>query len=397
MSKKKSLKKRIAALLKKKRSNKSNKILMVFDDQVEIHIFNEIVQDWGFSSRDLVEELSSLDSDTPLLVRINSPGGEAFEGLAIYNILRQWKGEVTSVVEGIAASAAVLPFLAADKRIMNENSLLMIHNPASGAFGTADDIEETIEVLRKLETEINSIYQSRSNATESDLKEWLVGDTYFDSAEAVAAGFATEVQKLPEVRSKIDVEKLVLKLRQKDKNMGFEAWLKAYCEPLGIDSEDLTTDQRTTLKSKYDIEMKKGGKKKGDPKPPPIPKDTDDDEAIKLRRVKLAAENERVASIEEVSLRYKGIKFNEEYLKEIGLNVKTVRGIESHAVREGWTSDKFELELRRAERKDVGTFAIHNAPDRREINVPAMSASLVRSAGVPSCSGLSETGNYATD
>ena len=99
---------------------------------VEISILDEIGM-WGVSAKEFIAELKQYAGQA-ITLTINSPGGSVFDALAIYNALRNSGGEVTTKVMGVAASAASLIFMAGDKRVMPENTFLMIHNPMTVSY-----------------------------------------------------------------------------------------------------------------------------------------------------------------------------------------------------------------------------------------------------------------------
>lgn len=127
-----------------------------------------------------------------LTVRINSPGGDAFAGLSIYNALVEHDGDVTIKIDGIAASAASFIAMAGDNIIMLPGALMMIHNSSTFAYGNADDISQTIEMLKKTDSSMVSIYAARTGLDQSKIEELMAAETWMTGEEAVELGFATE-------------------------------------------------------------------------------------------------------------------------------------------------------------------------------------------------------------
>lgn len=125
-------------------------------------------------------------------VRINSPGGDVFAGVAIYNMLNEHEGEVTVKVDGIAASIASLIAMAGDKIIMLPGSMMMVHNPWTFAAGNADDLEQVVESLKKCGESMVPIYVARTGQTEEKIKELLKAETWMTAQDAVDLGFASE-------------------------------------------------------------------------------------------------------------------------------------------------------------------------------------------------------------
>lgn len=132
-----------------------------------------------------------------LTVRINSPGGDVFAGVSMYNMLNEHEGEVTVKVDGMAGSIASLIAMAGDKIIMLPGSQMMVHQPWTVAVGNVDDLQATAEMLRKTCESIVPIYAARTGLSEERIVELLKGDgksdgTYMTGAEAVELGFADE-------------------------------------------------------------------------------------------------------------------------------------------------------------------------------------------------------------
>ena len=133
-----------------------------------------------------------------LTVVINSPGGDVFAGLAIYNALVNHNGNVTVRVDGLAASIASVIAMAGDKIIMSPGSMIMIHRPSVYAAGTVDDMEKAKDVLMKIEEGITPIYAKRTGLDEDKIAELLEAETWMLADKAVELGFADEVSEAPE-------------------------------------------------------------------------------------------------------------------------------------------------------------------------------------------------------
>lgn len=142
------------------------------------------------------EELKQHAGD--LTVVINSPGGDVFAGLAIYNALVNHNGNVTVRVDGLAASIASVIAMAGDKIIMSPGSMIMIHRPSVYAAGTVDDMEKAKDVLLKIEEGITPIYAKRTGLSDEKIAELLEAETWMLADKAVELGFADEVSEAPE-------------------------------------------------------------------------------------------------------------------------------------------------------------------------------------------------------
>lgn len=160
-------------------------------DVAEIRIYDEISW-WGMTAEDFAQELDEVTADE-ILVMINSPGGDVFDGIAIYNALRAHKAKVTTRVDGLAASIASVIAQAGDQRVMLSGSQMMIHDAWGLCIGNAQDMTEMAEVLDKLTGNIAGIYATRGNHDREHYRELMRGDTWFDDEEAVEQGLADEV------------------------------------------------------------------------------------------------------------------------------------------------------------------------------------------------------------
>ncbi len=161
----------------------------------ELHLtgpvgFVDFFGDDGFTVRGVTTALSELEGD--ITVRINSGGGFAFDGIAIHSLLRQHDGKVTTVVQGIAASAASVIFMAGDERIMAEGAILMIHDASGLTMGTEADHLQTAKMLGKLSNSLAGIYAGRTKRGNDVERAAMRDETWLDGADAVEAGFATE-------------------------------------------------------------------------------------------------------------------------------------------------------------------------------------------------------------
>jgi ATP-dependent Clp endopeptidase proteolytic subunit ClpP len=163
----------------------------VSDGLTELFIYDEIGY-WGVTADDLVNELKNQTAET-LTVRINSPGGNVFDGIAILNALRQYPGKVITQVDGLAASAASFIFQAGTERVVMNNSEVMIHNASGLTIGDAKDMREMADMLDRATANIASIYAERSGTSVDQWIEAMGAETWYSADEAVAAGLADSV------------------------------------------------------------------------------------------------------------------------------------------------------------------------------------------------------------
>jgi hypothetical protein len=117
------------------------------------------------------------------------------EGLAIYNALKRHKAKVTTYCDGFACSIASVIFMAGDERIMNESSLLMIHNAWSYAVGNSEELRKQADDLEKITQASVEAYKSHSSLSEKEIKKLMDEETWILPTEALEYGFATTIDK----------------------------------------------------------------------------------------------------------------------------------------------------------------------------------------------------------
>lgn len=156
----------------------------------DIYLYDEIGF-WGITAQDFVDRLNEVDSKK-INLHINSPGGEIFDGLAIFNAIKQHPAEVTVYVDALAASAASFIAQAGDKVIMARNATMMIHDGIGLAYGNEQDMLDTAALLSKLSDNIADIYAFRAGGTVEDWRALMREEVWYSSSEAVEAGLADE-------------------------------------------------------------------------------------------------------------------------------------------------------------------------------------------------------------
>lgn len=159
----------------------------------EILIYDEIDSWFGVSAEQLAREISALDSNRALTVRINSPGGNIYDGVAILNSLRSHPGKVTVVVDGIAASAASVIAMGGDEIVMARNSEMMIHNGRAIATGGAEDMRKMADRLDQVNANMATIYADKAGGTADEWRAIMAAETWYSAEEAVTAGLADRV------------------------------------------------------------------------------------------------------------------------------------------------------------------------------------------------------------
>src|SRR4051812_42087134 len=144
------------------------RIANAVEDTTEILLYDVIDPWWGVSADQFVRDLQQVTTPN-ITLRINSPGGDVFDGWAIYQALRTHKATVTTQIDALAASSASVVAMAGDRIVMAKPSDLMIHDPWSGMIGDAADFRAEAEILDKLANQIAGVYADRAGGT---VAEW---------------------------------------------------------------------------------------------------------------------------------------------------------------------------------------------------------------------------------
>ncbi len=171
------------------------------DGDNSISIFDVIGADYwgdGVTASRIAGALRSLNG-ADVTVNINSPGGDMFEGLAIYNLLREYKGRVTVKVLGLAASAASIIAMAGDDVQIGRGAFLMIHNCWLLAMGNRHDFAELAKSLEPFDTAMADIYASRSGLDMDAVLKLMDAESYIGGSEAVEKGFADSLLSADEI------------------------------------------------------------------------------------------------------------------------------------------------------------------------------------------------------
>jgi ATP-dependent Clp endopeptidase proteolytic subunit ClpP len=163
------------------------------ENEALVDIF-DVIGYWGITAQDFIADLKRLgDSISQIHVRINSEGGEVFDGIAIYNALKRHPANVTVEVYGIAASIASIIAMAGDKVIMPANTFMFIHDPLAIVIGDATDMRDMADSLEKIAAALQSTYMVKTGKSEKEVQKWMNDDTWFSAQEALDAGLADEV------------------------------------------------------------------------------------------------------------------------------------------------------------------------------------------------------------
>ena len=145
------------------------------------------------NAKDVRETLDAVSED--IVIKLNSPGGDVFEGIEIYNYLKDHPSNITVEVTGVAASAATFIVAGADEVIMNIGTSLMIHEASTFTWGNKSDIQKTLNALETIDESILSIYSEKTGQSNEQLEEWMNEEKWFTADEAVEFGFADSVKR----------------------------------------------------------------------------------------------------------------------------------------------------------------------------------------------------------
>lgn len=171
----------------------------------DLHVYGEVtsfqandVSDFGGinlkSIQKELKDIGGVDDVDKIRVRINSPGGEVNEGVAIYNYLRSLGKPIETIADGQVASIATVIFMAGDVRKVYNNTDFMIHNPWTFAAGNADELEKNIEQLRLIENQLLDIYVDRTGANREALQTLMAEETHLSAAQITELKFAEVIE-----------------------------------------------------------------------------------------------------------------------------------------------------------------------------------------------------------
>ncbi|WP_158088817.1 head maturation protease, ClpP-related [Thermoactinospora rubra] len=161
-------------------------------DEAEILLFDEVGGWFGIYADEFVEQLNQVTA-SKITLRVNSPGGAVFQGLAIANALRAHPATVTVRIEGLAASIASVIAIAGDRVVAAPNSMVMIHDASGGCVGPASEMAKMAEILDKISDNIADAYAAKAGGTRAEWRQRMLEETWYTAEEAVEAGLADEL------------------------------------------------------------------------------------------------------------------------------------------------------------------------------------------------------------
>jgi ATP-dependent Clp protease, protease subunit len=167
--------------------------MLIDRETKEIYVYGPIGGSFwedGITAELMVAALSQM-GDSRVTIRINSPGGVADEGIAIYNALRRHKGGVDTVIDSVAASAASIIALAGEKRTTAKGGKWMIHRALTFAIGNYSEMLKVANTLKKYDESLVEIYGEYMDADASEIESLMDEETWYTGSEAIAAGLGT--------------------------------------------------------------------------------------------------------------------------------------------------------------------------------------------------------------
>lgn len=176
----------------------------------EIWLYGDIGDSmWGdsISAKQFADELKAVGGVSTIVLHINSPGGSVFDGLAIYNSLKNHPARVETEIDGAALSIASVIALAGDSVRMSGNAFFMIHNPWTCACGDARDFRGMADRLDLVRGSLLGTYATKAGkkASSGQLSEWMDAETWFTADEAQQHGFVDEITNELDVAAKYDL------------------------------------------------------------------------------------------------------------------------------------------------------------------------------------------------
>lgn len=165
-------------------------------DTPELFLYGDIGEGWlsdGIRAETVVKDLAALGKKKQIAVRIDSPGGQVFEGINIYNALVRNPARINVHIDGLAASIASVIAMAGEKIAIADGSMLMIHDPSSFVIGTAADMRKEANLLEKVRENLIGIYAARTKNDADKISSMMATETWFRATEALQAGFVTEI------------------------------------------------------------------------------------------------------------------------------------------------------------------------------------------------------------
>lgn len=196
----------------------------VQDDKVILTLGGPVAEasifaDETINSTDIANVLDDVGKD--VVIRLNSPGGDVFQGIEIHNYLKNHPSNITVEVTALAASAASIIAMAADSIVMEKGASIMIHEAATLAIGNKADIKKTLNALETIDESIVDIYQEKTNLDREEISQMMAEETWFTAKDAVDKGFADKTKEKVETpkEPKVENNAEIIALREQVENL----------------------------------------------------------------------------------------------------------------------------------------------------------------------------------
>ena len=187
-------------------------------DRADIWLYGDIGESWSGDSvtaKDLSDELKNLAGVKEITLRINSPGGNVFDGLAMYNSLKKFPARIITEIDGMALSIASIVALAGDEVRMAGNAVYMIHNPWTMTSGDSAEMRKVADQLDLVRDSLAGTYAAKTKelASLEQISDWMNAETWFNADEALKAGFVDQITDPIEIAAKYDLSRYHYKNR----------------------------------------------------------------------------------------------------------------------------------------------------------------------------------------
>ncbi|WP_281645555.1 head maturation protease, ClpP-related [Parendozoicomonas sp. Alg238-R29] len=204
------------------------------EKRVVVNIHEQIGKNWwdgsGVTAKGFIDEMEAVDGEiTDIEMHINSPGGNVYDGVAIYNYLKRHAAKVTVYIDGEASSIASVIAMAGDEIIMPENGLVMIHDPMAGVCGylNAPELRDMADKLDVVKNGILSAYRAKTGKDDDELWALLEAETYMDATQAHELGFVDTIEKPLDAVAHSDMKTLLAGAKAEGEVVALKARQKA--------------------------------------------------------------------------------------------------------------------------------------------------------------------------
>ena len=185
------------------------KIINKGNKKAEVLIYEDIGDGWmgGLSAKRFADDLNALGKLTEINVRINSPGGSVFDGIAIYNTLIKNGAKIIVDIDGLAASISSVIAMAGNEIRMASNALFMIHDPWGVFAGNADELRTQAELLDKVQGTLVDTYLNKATASKADIEQMMASETWMTADEALDHGFIDSISDEMQMAAHFDLKR----------------------------------------------------------------------------------------------------------------------------------------------------------------------------------------------